>query len=72
MKPEDELLKCFPSQIQVTIVMSLLNAQSHNSLDKEHIGKSLEPFWAEKPVTKAAFERCKGRLMNLEDIIDKS
>lgn len=38
MKPEDELLKCFPSQIQATTVISLLNAQSCHSPDEEYIG----------------------------------
>ncbi|KAK6802421.1 hypothetical protein RDI58_000201 [Solanum bulbocastanum] len=36
-KPEEALLKCFPSQIQATKVMAILNVLSNHSPDEEYI-----------------------------------
>ena len=67
-KPEFAMLKCFPSQIQATKVMAVLDVLSNHSADEEQ----MEPSWAENPVIKAAFERFSGRLKELEGIIDES
>ncbi|CAL5437836.1 unnamed protein product [Camellia sinensis] len=69
-KPEVELLMSFPSQIQATIVMAVLDVLSNHSVDEEYIGKEMEPTWTENPVVKAAFERFNGKLKELEGVID--
>ncbi|XP_061361393.1 linoleate 13S-lipoxygenase 2-1, chloroplastic-like [Gastrolobium bilobum] len=69
-KPEVTLLKCFPSQIQATTVMSVLDILSNHSPDEEYIGQTIEPAWVEDPIVKAAFEKFKGKLMELEGVID--
>ncbi|KAJ9685776.1 hypothetical protein PVL29_017755 [Vitis rotundifolia] len=69
-KPEIALLKCFPSQIQATKVMAVLDVLSSHSPDEEYLGDQMEPSWIENPIIKAAFERFNGRLKELEGIID--
>ncbi|XP_060196669.1 linoleate 13S-lipoxygenase 2-1, chloroplastic-like [Lycium barbarum] len=69
-KPEEALLKCFPSQLQATKVMAILDVLSSHSPDEEYIGEKIEPYWAEDPVINAAFEVFSGRLKELEGIID--
>ncbi|KAG4394531.1 hypothetical protein GLYMA_20G053700v4 [Glycine max] len=69
-KPEQTLLECFPSQIQATLVMVVLNLLSDHSLDEQYIGKYMEPSWAENPTIKVAFERFNRRLKEIEGIID--
>lgn len=70
-KPEVTLLKCFPSQIQAMTVMTVLDILSSHSPDEEYLGETIEPAWQEEPMIKAAFEKFKGRLMELEGIIDE-
>ncbi|KAL4601271.1 hypothetical protein ACB092_11G259800 [Castanea dentata] len=70
-KPEVELLKCFPSHIQATKVMAVLDVLSNHSPDEEYLGENMEPSWEENPVIKAAFEQFSGRLKELEGIIDE-
>ncbi|KAM4073065.1 hypothetical protein ACB094_11G188600 [Castanea mollissima] len=70
-KPEVELLKCFPSQIQATKVLAVLDVLSNHSPDEEYLGENMEPCWEENPVIKAAFEQFSGRLKELEGIIDE-
>ncbi|OVA06652.1 Lipoxygenase [Macleaya cordata] len=69
-RPEATLLECFPSQIQATKVMAVLDVLSNHSPDEEYLGGELEPSWAEDPIINAAFERFNGRLKELEGIID--
>ncbi|MBA0736525.1 hypothetical protein Gogos_010068 [Gossypium gossypioides] len=63
--PEASLLQCFPSQMQATKVMAVLDVLSHHSPDEEYIGEEMEPSWGEDPVIKAAFEKLNGRLKGL-------
>ncbi|KAG6632553.1 linoleate 13S-lipoxygenase 2-1, chloroplastic-like [Carya illinoinensis] len=70
-KPEGALLQCFPSKTQATKVMVVLNVLSCHFPDEKYLGEAIEPAWAENPHINAAFERFKGRLKNLEGIIDK-
>ncbi|XP_034202485.1 linoleate 13S-lipoxygenase 2-1, chloroplastic-like [Prunus dulcis] len=70
-KPEMALLMCFPSQIQATKVMAVLDVLSNHSPDEEYLGEKLESSWAENPVINAAFERFNGNLKRLEGIIDE-
>ncbi|KAA8549576.1 hypothetical protein F0562_001406 [Nyssa sinensis] len=69
-KPEVALLMCFPSKIQATTVMAILDVLSNHSPDEEYIGKEIEPAWAENPTINAAFERFSGEMKKLEGIID--
>lgn len=69
-KPEVVLLKCFPSQIQATKVMAVLDVLSTHSPEEEYIGAAIEGVWADNPVIKAAFERFSGKLKELEGVID--
>ncbi|XP_045814574.1 linoleate 13S-lipoxygenase 2-1, chloroplastic-like isoform X8 [Trifolium pratense] len=69
-KPEQTLLECFPSQIQATLVMTILNILSYHSPDEEYLGQLIEPSWAENPTIKVAFEKFNGRLKEIEGIID--
>ncbi|XP_076913447.1 lipoxygenase 2, chloroplastic-like [Bidens hawaiensis] len=69
-RPEDALLKCFPSQFQAIQVMSVLDVLSSHSVDEEYIGGNIEAAWEAEPAIKAAFEEFRGRLNELEAIID--
>jgi lipoxygenase len=68
--PEQTLLECFPSQIQATLFMVILNLLSEHSQDEEYIGQKMEPSWGENPTIKAAFEKFHRRLKEIEGIID--
>ncbi|KAK1390775.1 Linoleate 13S-lipoxygenase 2-1, chloroplastic [Heracleum sosnowskyi] len=70
LRPEDELLSTFPTQLQASKVMAVLDVLSNHSIDEEYIGKEPEPAWAENPAIKAAFEHFSGKLMELEGTID--
>ncbi|GMP88274.1 hypothetical protein CsSME_00040317 [Camellia sinensis var. sinensis] len=70
-KPEVALLMCFPSQIQATKVMAVLDVLSNHSPDEEYLGKDMEASWIENPIIKAAFERFNGKLKELEGVIDR-
>jgi len=70
VKPEAALLECFPSQIQATKVMSILDVLSNHSPDEEYLGDTFEPSWMADPVIKAAHEIFSGKLKELEGIID--
>lgn len=69
-KPETALMKCFPSQIQATVVMSILDILSNHAPDEEYLGGELEASWAENVEIKAAFERFNGRMKVIEGIVD--
>ncbi|XP_050276549.1 linoleate 13S-lipoxygenase 2-1, chloroplastic-like isoform X6 [Quercus robur] len=70
-KPERALLQCFPSQLQATRIMAVLDILSNHSPDEEYLGEKIEPSWAEDPVIKAAFEKFHESLKELERIIDE-
>ncbi|XP_071720461.1 linoleate 13S-lipoxygenase 2-1, chloroplastic-like [Rutidosis leptorrhynchoides] len=69
-RPEDELLSAFPSQVQGSQVMAVLDVLSNHSPDEEYIGGCIEPQYEAVPEIKAAFEIYAGKLMELEGIID--
>ncbi|KAK9673695.1 hypothetical protein RND81_12G184000 [Saponaria officinalis] len=71
MKPEVTLLKCLPSQIQATRVMTILDVLSNHSPDEEYVGERMEPSFEEEAPIKAAFEKFSGRLKELEGTIDE-
>ncbi|KAE9622309.1 putative linoleate 13S-lipoxygenase [Lupinus albus] len=69
-KPEEALLECFPSQIQATLVMVVLNLLSYHSPDEEYIGQYMEPYWGENATIKEAFERFNSKMKEIEGIIE--
>lgn len=69
-KPEVLLLQCFPSQLQATKVMAILDVLSNHSPDEEYLGEKAEPAWEADPIINAAFEQFNGRLKEIEGIID--
>lgn len=69
--PENALLQCFPSRMQATKVMAVLDVLSSHSPDEEYLGEEMEPSWGEDPVIKAAFEKLNGRLKEIEELIDE-
>ncbi|XP_021772005.1 linoleate 13S-lipoxygenase 2-1, chloroplastic-like [Chenopodium quinoa] len=70
-KPEETLLRSYPSQIQATRVMAILDVLSGHSPDEEYLGENMEPSWENEPMIKAAFEKFNGRLKELDGIIDE-
>lgn len=70
-KPEGALLQCFPSQIQATRIMAILDVLSNHSPDEEYLGEKIEPAWSEDQFIKGAFEKFSGRLKELEGTIDE-
>lgn len=69
-KPEDFILKCFPSQVQATIVMAILDVLSTHSPDEEYLGEKIQPYWKDDKYINAIFEQFTGRLKEIEGIID--
>ncbi|KAL2920675.1 Linoleate 13S-lipoxygenase 2-1 chloroplastic [Bienertia sinuspersici] len=70
-KPEETLLQCYPSPGQATTVMMILDVLSSHSSDEEYIGQKAESAWEAEPKIKAAYEKFKGRMIELEGIIDE-
>ncbi|KAL4198184.1 hypothetical protein AMTRI_Chr03g138900 [Amborella trichopoda] len=70
-KPETTLLSSFPSQLQATKVMTLLDVLSSHSPEEEYLGGQVEPEWTLVPEIRAAFEKFSGRMKEIEDIIDQ-
>ncbi|GLT78832.1 hypothetical protein SLA2020_503560 [Shorea laevis] len=70
-KPEAVLLRCFPSRLQATTIMAVLDVLSNHSPDEEYLGEKMEAAWGENPAIKGAFERFNGRLKAIEGIIDE-
>ncbi|XP_042514700.1 linoleate 13S-lipoxygenase 2-1, chloroplastic-like [Macadamia integrifolia] len=68
--PTLALLQSFPSQVQATSVMTILDVLSTHSTDEEYLGGKVEASWADNPVTVAAFEKFNKRMKEIEAIID--
>ncbi|CAI9770556.1 unnamed protein product [Fraxinus pennsylvanica] len=69
-RPEEFLLACFPSQVQATSVMAILDVLSNHSPDEEYLGEKIQPFWEEDKYIRAAFKRFNGKLKEIDGIID--
>lgn len=69
--PEDTLLKCFPTQFQAGLAIAILDVLSTHSPDEEYLGKEIETAWRSDPVIVEAFNRFKGRMEEIERIIDE-
>ncbi|XP_058071102.1 linoleate 13S-lipoxygenase 2-1, chloroplastic-like [Magnolia sinica] len=70
-RPESMLLESFPSQVQATLVMAILDVLSTHSSDEEYLGKVPETAWTDNLAIKAAFEQFHGRMNEIEGIIDE-
>ncbi|XP_058071094.1 linoleate 13S-lipoxygenase 2-1, chloroplastic-like [Magnolia sinica] len=70
-RPESMLLESFPSQVQATLVMAILDVLSTHSSDEEYLGNLPESAWTDSLVIKAAFEKFHGRMEEIEGIIDE-
>ncbi|PON69728.1 Lipoxygenase [Parasponia andersonii] len=70
-KPEDALLKCFPTQFQAAETVAVLDVLSTHSPDEEYLGDKMETAWGADPVIEAAFKRFNGRMNDIEHIIDE-
>ncbi|KAM7523357.1 hypothetical protein LguiA_013259 [Lonicera macranthoides] len=68
--PEQPLLACFPSVLQATIVIAVLDVLSTHSKDEEYIGQCIEPTWEENQILMSAFQTFTSRLRDLKDTID--
>ncbi|KAI3511720.1 hypothetical protein L1887_18877 [Cichorium endivia] len=69
-RPEDELLSAFPSQLQASQIMAILDVLSNHSPDEEYLGETIEGPFEANPQIKVAFEIFAGRLKELDGIID--
>lgn len=70
-KPEDMLLRCFPTQQQATTVMAVLEVLSSHSPDEEYLGQNHESSWEAEGKIKEAYKNFKRRLEDLAGIIDE-
>ncbi|CAA6674987.1 unnamed protein product [Spirodela intermedia] len=70
-KPERTLMENFPTQIQATRVMAVLDVLSAHSIDEEYIGDLPSAIWDDDLTIKAAYERFRGTLTEIEGIIDE-
>ncbi|CAA6661597.1 unnamed protein product [Spirodela intermedia] len=70
-KPERTLMESFPTQIQATRVMAVLDVLSEHSVDEEYIGDLPPEIWDDDLTIKAAYERFRGTLTEIEGIIDE-
>lgn len=69
-RPEAFLLETFPSQVQATVIMSIVDVLSNHSPDEEYIGEEIPAYWENDKVIGAAFARFHGKLVEMEGIID--
>ncbi|XP_042514260.1 linoleate 13S-lipoxygenase 2-1, chloroplastic-like [Macadamia integrifolia] len=68
--PTLALLQSFPSQVQATAVMTILDVLSTHSTDEEYLGGKVEASWADNPATMAAFKKFNKRMKEIEAIIN--
>ncbi|PIA53428.1 hypothetical protein AQUCO_00900186v1 [Aquilegia coerulea] len=69
-KPEDELMKCYPSQVQAITVLVVLNMLPNHSPDEEYIGDQLPPMWTGNNAVEGKFKMFKGRLSIMNGSIE--
>lgn len=69
-RSEAFLLECFPSQIEATTMIAILDVLSNHSPDEEYIDGEAQACWGDDIVIKAAFKHFHGKLMEIVGIID--
>ncbi|GJN03936.1 hypothetical protein PR202_ga21436 [Eleusine coracana subsp. coracana] len=68
--PDQALRECFPSQVQATLVMAVLNLLSAHSPDEEYLGGMETVPWNDDERVRAAYGEFHARLKEIEGIID--
>jgi lipoxygenase len=68
--PDQALRECFPSQVQATLVMAVLDVLSSHSPDEEYLGGMETAPWGNDAAVQAAYLRFNEQLKELEGIID--
>ncbi|CAL4999705.1 unnamed protein product [Urochloa decumbens] len=69
--PDNALRECFPSQVQATLVMAVLDLLSTHSPDEEYLGgMETAPLSGGDAGVRAAYEEFNARLKEIERIID--
>ncbi|CAL5005384.1 unnamed protein product [Urochloa decumbens] len=69
--PDNALRECFPSQVQATLVMAVLDLLSTHSPDEEYLGgMETAPWSGDDAGVRAAYGEFNARLKEIEGIID--
>ncbi|XP_062191781.1 probable lipoxygenase 8, chloroplastic [Phragmites australis] len=68
--PDQALRECFPSQVQATLVMAVLDLLSTHSPDEEYLGGLETAPWNDDGAVQAAYGQFNARLKEIEGIID--
>nr|CAB3481393.1 unnamed protein product [Digitaria exilis] len=68
--PDQALRECFPSQVQATLVMAVLDLLSTHSPDEEYLGGPETAPWNDDGEVRAAYGKFTARLKEIEGIID--
>jgi lipoxygenase len=69
--PDQALRECFPSQVQATLVMAVLDLLSTHSPDEEYLGGMETAPWNNDDAVQAAYSKFHARLKEIEGIIDE-
>ncbi|CAL5041923.1 unnamed protein product [Urochloa decumbens] len=70
LEPEKVLLDTFPSQFQSTLALPVLDVLSTHSPGEEYIGTHADPAWLAEGKIRSAFEKFRGRMMEIVAEID--
>uniref|UniRef100_A0ACD6AMB9 Uncharacterized protein n=1 Tax=Avena sativa TaxID=4498 RepID=A0ACD6AMB9_AVESA len=68
--PDQAIRECFPSQVQATLVMVVLDVLSSHSPDEEYLGGMETAPWGNDAAVQAAYLRFNQQLKEVEGIID--
>ncbi|KAF8690140.1 hypothetical protein HU200_041380 [Digitaria exilis] len=68
--PDQALRECFPSQVQATLVMAVLDLLSTHSPDEEYLGGPETAPWNDDGEVRAAYRKFNAGLKEIEGIID--
>uniref|UniRef100_J3MUA8 Lipoxygenase n=1 Tax=Oryza brachyantha TaxID=4533 RepID=J3MUA8_ORYBR len=68
--PDQALRDCFPSQVQATVVMAVLDVLSTHSQDEEYLGGPETRPWNNDAAVQAAYAGFTARLKEIEGVID--
>ncbi|KAG2579853.1 hypothetical protein PVAP13_6NG315500 [Panicum virgatum] len=68
--PDQALRECFPSQVQATLVMAVLDLLSTHSPDEEYLGGLETAPWSDDAEVQAAYGKFNAQLKEIEGIID--
>uniref|UniRef100_A0A453J707 Lipoxygenase domain-containing protein n=3 Tax=Aegilops tauschii subsp. strangulata TaxID=200361 RepID=A0A453J707_AEGTS len=69
--PDEALRECFPSQVQATLVMAVLDVLSSHSPDEEYLGGMETAPWGDDTEVRAAYTRFNDQLKAVEGIMDE-